>query len=174
MRAPTFSVGIGLHQLASYLLSGCHRKSCWRTTYTPRKPLWWLILVQHGRQQKILSPMQAHEAPLNMSKTPSSSTPGHRLGLQPFIHLPGLPKRRLRVALIRTEVVHLKQCRWARNLNLSVFTDWCDFQEDVGSNGKYENCQYHYLDLINYLSKVNSSTASLLISTLDGLFCWLE
>lgn len=39
---------------------------------------------------------------------------------------------------------------------------------------KYENCQYHYLDLINYLSKVNSSTASLLISTLDGLFCSLE
>lgn len=50
----------------------------------------------------------------------------------------------------------------------------CDPQKDVGSNRKYENFQYHYLELINCLPKVDSSTASFVISSLDGLFFLLE
>lgn len=69
------------------------------TTYTPRKPL---CLLQYGRQEQILRPLQAHEDCLNSCTTPSASTPEPRLGLKPIIHFSELH-------LFGTEVVHLKQ-----------------------------------------------------------------
>lgn len=153
---------------------------------------WHDIFSLAVREDPALDHIHSKEATLSTAVWEAGTNPQATAGpwgLPEFLHNPFCKHSR---AQIRTETHHPffwassvwnRGCsskanyvhfRQARNLNLSIVTARNYFQEDVGSNRKYKNFQYYYLELINCLSKINAQTDRPLISNMDSLFCLLE